>query len=122
MELTATNLPAVHGFLEAVSPVDTEQADHRKLDAHAQTGRPLHIERIELTHLVPSVTTFEEGKGVHRSGRFKHQRVAQLERQTAVSISRVGISTSQTAVLVTTQANRLGGVAGGISRHTIATT
>ena len=63
VELTAA-LAAVVVLVEAVSPVDTHQTDHRQIDTYTDTCRALHLERIELARFSPGVTALHEGQSV----------------------------------------------------------
>ena len=57
---------AVGIIIEAIAPVYTEKTDHRKVYPHADSGRPLDLERIEITDVRPSITAFEEYEGEDR--------------------------------------------------------
>ena len=62
VELAATFL-SKH-FIKAVSPVDTHQADHGKEDAYAKSGTAFHVEGIELTGVIPSVSGLKEAQSI----------------------------------------------------------
>ena len=121
MELAAARVAPIDGFLEAIRPVDTQQADHREHDSDTQTGRTAHVEGVEILHIAPSITSFKEGKGVHLGTRFEHQGVTQLERHAAVGVGRVVVGSGQTSVLITAEADGLGGVTGTVARHAVTT-
>ena len=46
--------------VKSVAPVDTEKADHRKEDAHTDSGAAFDLERIEIPDVGPAVSSFEE--------------------------------------------------------------
>ena len=56
MELAST----VFHIIESVTPVDSEETDHRKEDAHTDAGAAFDFERIELSYVRPAVTALEE--------------------------------------------------------------
>ena len=47
-------------FVETVCPVDTHHTDHREEDADTYTGRTFQVERIEVLHIMPCITGFQE--------------------------------------------------------------
>ena len=55
---------SVRGIVETVTPVNTEQSKHRQEYSGAHTGRPLHLEGIEVLDVGPAVTSFEERKHI----------------------------------------------------------
>ena len=57
---------SVHRVVESPSPVHTEQTDHREEHPHADTGRALDLERVEVAQVAPAVSSFEEKQGVNR--------------------------------------------------------
>lgn len=110
VELATAVLECRTNFVETVSPVDTHQTDHREEDTDTDTGRTLQLERIEIFQISPSITRFHEYQTVDRRRRFQQERIAQLHRQTGVSVT-IGIVTTvtgNTTVLVTSQTDRFG--------------
>ena len=59
---------AVDGVVEAVAPIDAEQADHRKEHTHADSGGALDLEGIEVPDISPAVSSFEEQEGEDGKG------------------------------------------------------
>ena len=51
---------AVSAVVETIAPVNAQKADHGQEDAHAHTGAPLNLERIEVAYVGPAVSTLEE--------------------------------------------------------------
>ena len=110
VEVATTSLIVSIRTVETVSPVDTHQTDHREEDTDTDTGRTLQLERIEIFQISPSITRFHEYQTVDRRRRFQQERIAQLHRQTGVSVT-IGIVTTvtgNTTVLVTSQTDRFG--------------
>ena len=64
MELAAAILFAAEHVVETIGPVDTQKADHGQEDAHADSGRPFHVEGIEILHARLSITALDEGQGI----------------------------------------------------------
>ena len=62
VELAATFL-SKH-FIKAVGPVDTHQAHHGKEDAYAKSGTTFHVEGIELSGVIPSVSGLNEAQSI----------------------------------------------------------
>ena len=62
MELAA----AILGVIESVSPVNSEQTDHRQEDANTDSGAALDLERIEIAYVRPAVSSFKEEQGEYR--------------------------------------------------------
>ena len=50
--------------VEAVTPVEAEQAEHRQIDAHAETCRTLHVKRVEVVEPEPAVACLQESESV----------------------------------------------------------
>ena len=59
MELAAILLRRV---VETISPVDSEQTDHRQEHSHTDSGSPLDLERIERLDVGPAVSSLEESE------------------------------------------------------------
>ena len=87
VELTTTLLvsAATIHFVEAISPVNTHQTNHRQEDANTQTSRTLHVEGIELLGVNPCITTLDESKTVD-GGVAQHERIAEFQREAVVGI------------------------------------
>ena len=102
---------AVLAVVEAVAPVDAQQADHREEDADAHTGAPLDLERVELTDVRPAVTALEEAEDIDGGLRFKDHRITELDRELVVDVTRIrevgtvrgGVHRGEGIVFVTTQ-------------------
>ena len=52
---------SINRIIETIAPVHSEKPNHRQEDSHADTGRPLYLERIEVFYIGPSITAFKEG-------------------------------------------------------------
>ena len=70
MELAVFAVASGH-IIETVSVVEAEQAEHRQIDAHADTGRLIQVERIVLVFVDPSLTSLQEGEQVDCRGRIE---------------------------------------------------
>ena len=82
--------------VEAIAPVETEQAEHRQVDTHADSCRTLHIEGVEVLEPEPAVTSLKEGQGVDGSLRIQRERVTQLQ-----SVFRHHVTTLVGIVIIT---------------------
>ena len=63
MELAVFAVASGH-IIETVSVVEAEQAEHRQIDAHADTGRLVHIEGVILPFVEPALASLQEGEHV----------------------------------------------------------
>ena len=88
MEVTA----AVLGIIKSVSPVNSEQADHRKEDSHTHTGAALDMERIELLDVGPAVTALKEDKCEDGGRWLENDRIPQLDGKLVLNVSGIGIT------------------------------
>ena len=57
-------LAAAVGAVEAVAPVDADEAEHRHIESHADACRVVHLEGLELLDGAPRVAAFEETENV----------------------------------------------------------
>ena len=60
MELAAAILLGAVDFVEAPTPVDTQQTKHRQEDTDADTRRTLEVERVVVADIREAVTGLEE--------------------------------------------------------------
>ena len=65
--------------VEAVAPVEAEQAEHRQIDAHAETCRSFYIEWVKVVEPEPAVARLQEGKGIDGSLRIQGERITHLQ-------------------------------------------
>ena len=75
MELTMIVARHAVNIIEAVAPVEAEQAEHRQIDTHTETRRAFHIEGVEVLEPKPAVTGFEEGQGIDSGLRIQRERI-----------------------------------------------
>ena len=83
---------SVGRVIESPSPVNSKKTDHREEYSHADTGRPLDVERIKLSDIRPAVTSFKEDQSVNRGLRLKHNRVTEFNGELVIDVSGICIS------------------------------
>ncbi len=119
MELAA----AVLRVVEAPAPIDTEQAEHRQEDAHANASRPFQIERVEVFEIAPAIACLHKCQRPDIGLPFEQNWVAQLHGKARVEVAvvvAVFVAGRERQVFVATQANCFGACR-GVARHAIAT-
>ena len=117
---------AVLLVVKAIAPVNSEQADHRKVDSHADTGRSLDLERIEVPDVRPAITSFQESQGENRRLRLEYKRITELEGKLVVDVSGIGIigavrgvlGRGERIVLITSEAYHIGTVV-AVAAHSV---
>ena len=57
MELAAAGIA-----VESIAPVDTDEAKHGQIETHAETGRIVHLEGLELRNIAPAITALDESE------------------------------------------------------------
>ena len=65
--------------VEAIAPVETQQAKHRQEDADAETCGAFHLEGVEVLEAEPTVTSLEEGQGIDGGLRIQRERITHLQ-------------------------------------------
>ena len=80
---------SVHRIVKSPSPVHTEESDHRQEYPHAHTGRPLDLERIEISDVGPAVTCLQEAQHIDGRLRLEHHRITQLDSEFVVNVTGV---------------------------------
>ena len=115
-------------IVESVTPVNTQQTDHREEHADTHTGGTLDLERIEFLYVRPAITTFHEEQGEDRRLRLEDDRIAGLNSELVVNITgiiavgvvRSDLPRSEGIVLISTKRDDVGTI-GVITRHTVST-
>ncbi len=124
MELALAVLVGAVNLVEAPAPVDTEQAEHRQIDAHTQTRTTLEVERIVFGDIRETVTRLDKSQRPNRGTLLQSNRVAQLHGEFVIHITHVaprgGIVRRERARRVTTHGYIVGGIA-RVARHTVTT-
>lgn len=92
-------------FVEAPAPVDTEQAEHRQIDADTDTGRAFQIEWVELLEVAPAVTGFEKRQRPDIGRLIEQQRVSELDCEFGIQITVITIITASSV-----RSQRTGGI------------
>ena len=114
MELTVVFACNALDVVEAVAPVEAEQAEHRQIDAHTETSRTLHIERVEVLKAKPAVTSLKEGQRIDGGLRVKRQRIAQFKgvfrEHVATSCASVVVTRCKRIVAITTHTHQLAAI------------
>ena len=105
-------------FVEAVSPVNAEETEHRQVEAHTHAGASLEVERRELLHRCPAITCLGKRQGVDCGRWLEHEREVELHAESAVGIPFVA-PRCELSVLITAHGNCLGGICIA-SRHAVA--
>ena len=127
MEL-ASSLTSCSVAVEAVTPVDTDQAYDREVNPRSHARRPLQVEGIEILDVGPGVTSLGEDEGENRGLGLKDNRVAQLDGKLVVHITGVVVAVgiigtvsyrSQRIVLVTAERNDIVAVS-AVAGHAVA--
>ena len=75
--------------VEAISPVNAQKTDHRQEYPHANAGRPLDLEGIEVFDVRPAVSAFQEPENEDSRLRLQNHRIAQLDSKLIIDISRI---------------------------------
>ena len=118
MEVATAIRFASEYIIEAIGPVYTEQANHRQEDSHAGTHRALHIEGIELLHIVPGISTFCKHQSIDVGAVVQHKGIAHLHSETIIGIAIVAVGSERT-VVISTQSDGLGSIGAGVSAGTV---
>ena len=114
MELAARGVRSTRYFIETIAPVETEHAEHREIYSHAETGRTIQVERVELVETEPAVTGLHKCEGINHCRRVKSERITQLhgifreDVTTLIAIQR--ISRCQRSVGITSHADELSSI------------
>ena len=100
-------LCAIH-IIEAIAPVEAQQAEHRQIDADADTSRTLHIKRVESIEPEPAVTRLQEGQGIDGGLWIQRERITHLQ---SVFCHNVTAIASRTGAAVEARRQRVVGIA-----------
>ena len=79
VELASRSVASTRHRVEAVAPVEAEESEHRQIDANADAGGAVHLERIEVLEAQPAVTSLKESHGVDGSRGVERQGITELE-------------------------------------------
>ena len=65
MELAAVATRHAVDVIEAIAPVEAEQAKHRQIDTYAHACRTLHVEGIEVLESQPTIACLKESECIY---------------------------------------------------------
>ena len=83
---------SIDRVVKSPSPVNSKESDHREEHPHADSGRPLDLERIEIPDVRPAVTAFEEEERVNRGLRLKHDRITEFDSELVINVAGIIVS------------------------------
>ena len=94
-------LAAAVRTVEAIAPVDADKSKHRHIESDAKACRVVDLERLELTHCRPRVTTLEESEDIDSGASALDDRLTQFE---SVAVEDRGtVSRAEATIGVSTQ-------------------